>query len=180
MARIQPVHQNAADANTAELLQNVEKKMGKVINILGTMAQSPAVLKSFLGFSQSLSEGNLPLPVRERIALAIGEATGCNYCIAAHTVLAQKAGLTDEEILDARRGTASDEKVAVALDLALKIGKTHGFVSDEDIERARSMGYSDGDICEIVASVALNLFTNYFNHVAETEIDFPEVASLSA
>jgi AhpD family alkylhydroperoxidase len=154
--------------------------MGKVINILGTMAQSSAVLKSFLGFSQALSEGSLPLAVRERIALAIGEATGCKYCIAAHTVLARKAGLTDEEILDARRGTASNDKVAVALELTLKIVKTQGFVGDEDIERARSMGYSDGDICEIVASVALNLFTNYFNHVAETDIDFPAVPALSA
>lgn len=180
MARIQPVQQNTADANTVELLQSVENKMGKVINILGTMAHSSAVLKSFLGFSQSLSEGNLPIPVRERIALAIGEATGCNYCVAAHTFLAQKAGLADKEILDARRGTASDEKVAVALDLALKIVKTQGYVNDEDIERARGMGYSDGDICEIVATVALNLFTNYFNHVADTDIDFPAVPALSA
>jgi uncharacterized peroxidase-related enzyme len=179
VARIEPVQRNTADTNTAELLQNVEKKMGKVINILGTMAQSPAVLKSFLGFSQALSEGSLPLPVREGIALAIGEATGCNYCVAAHTVLARKAGLADEEILDARRGTSSDEKVTIALDLALKIVKTHGFVSDEDIERARSTGYSDGEICEIVASVALNLFTNYFNHVADTDVDFPAAPALS-
>ena len=180
MARIQPVQQSTADADTAELLQNVGKKMGKVINILGTMAQSSAVLKAFLGFSEALSAGTLSVPLRERIALAIGEATGCNYCIAAHTVLAQKAGLADKEILDARRGTASDEKVAVALDLALKIVKTQGYVSDEDIERVRSLGYSDGDICEIVATVALNLFTNYFNHVVETEIDFPAVPALSA
>ena len=75
MARIEPVQRNTADTNTAELLQSVEKNMGKVINILGTMAHSPAVLKAFLGFSQSLSEGSLPLPLRERIALAIGEAT---------------------------------------------------------------------------------------------------------
>ena len=180
MARIQPVQQDTADAHTAELLQNVEKKMGKVINILGTMAHSSAVLKAFLGFSQSLSEGSLPVPLRERIALAIGEATGCDYCVAAHTVLARKAGLTDEDILNARRGTAVDDKIAVAIDLALKIVKTQGFVSDEDIERVRSMGYSDGEICEIVATVAVNLFTNYFNHVAETEIDFPAVPALSA
>lgn len=180
MARIEPVQRNTADTNTAELLQSVEKNMGKVINILGTMAHSPAVLKAFLGFSQSLSEGSLPLPLRERIALAIGEATGCDYCVAAHTGLARKAGLTNEEILEARRGTASDEKMAVALELALKIVKEQGSVCDEDIQRARAMGYSEGEICEIVASVALNLFTNYFNHVAETDIDFPVAPALSA
>ena len=180
MARIKPVERNTADNRTAQLLQNVEKNMGKVINILGTMAHSPAVLKAFLGFSQSLSEGDLPLPLRERIALAIGEATGCQYCVAAHTGLARKAGLTAEEILDARRGRASDEKTAVGLELALKIVKEQGFVSDEDLERARGAGYSDGEICEIVAVVALNLFTNYFNHVADTDIDFPEVPALSA
>lgn len=180
MARIQPVQQSAADAKTVELLQGVERKMGKVINILGTMAHSPAVLKAFLGFSQSLSEGGLPISLRERIALAIGEATGCDYCVAAHTIMAGKVGLTEEDILDARRGTASDEKAAVALELALKIVKTQGFVDDEDIERARGVGYTDGEICEIVASVALNLFTNYFNHVADTDIDFPTVPALSA
>jgi len=180
VARIEPVQRNTADTNTAELLQSVEKKMGKVINILGTMAHSPVVLKAFLGFSQSLSEGSLSPSLRERIALAIGEATGCNYCVAAHTGLARKAGLTEEEILDARRGTSSDEKVAVALDLALKIVKEQGFVGDEDIERVRSKGYCDGEICEIVACVALNLFTNYFNHVADTDIDFPAVPALSA
>ena len=180
MARIQPVQQSAADAKTVELLQSVEKKMGKVINILGTMAHSSAVLKAFLGFSQSLSEGELPVPLRERIALAVGEATGCDYCVAAHTIMAGKVGLTEEDILDARRGTASDEKAAVALELALKIVKTQGFVDDEDIERAHGVGYTDGEICEIVASVALNLFTNYFNHVADTDIDFPTVPALSA
>lgn len=179
MARIQPLQQDKADAKTLELLQAVQKKMGKVINILGTMAQSSAVLKAYLGFSQALSEGSLPLSIRERIALAVGEATGCDYCVAAHTVMGRKAGLTDQDILDARRGTAADGKAAVAVTLALKIVKTLGFVSDEDIECTRHAGYSDGEICEIVATVSLNIFTNYFNHVAGTDIDFPTVPKLS-
>jgi uncharacterized peroxidase-related enzyme len=180
VARIHPLSHDKADAKTQELLQAVQKKMGKVINILGTMAQSPAVLKAYLGFSQALSEGSLPLSVRERIALAVGEATGCDYCVAAHTVMGRKAGLTDQDILDARRGTAADGKAAVAVNLALKIANTQGFVSDEDIECTRHAGYSDGEICEIVATVSLNLFTNYFNHVAGTDIDFPAVPKLPA
>jgi uncharacterized peroxidase-related enzyme len=179
MARIQPLEKDKADAKTLELLQTVEKKMGKVINILGTMAHSSATLKSFLSFSQALSEGSLPLSLRERIALAVGEATGCDYCVAAHTVMGRKAGLTDQDIVDARRGTAADGKAAVAVDLALKIVKTLGYVSDADLECTRRAGYSDGEICEIVATVSLNLFTNYFNHVAGTDIDFPAVPKLS-
>jgi uncharacterized peroxidase-related enzyme len=179
MARIQPVDRNSADGKTAELLQTVEKKMGKVINILGTMAQSSAVLKAYLGFSGALAEGMLPASLRERIALAVGEATRCDYCLAAHSMMARKAGLTADDILDARRGTAADAKAAVGVDLALKIVKTQGYVSDEDLQRAREAGYSDGEICEIVAAVAVNLFTNYFNHVAGTNIDFPTVKKLA-
>jgi len=180
MARIQPVSEQAADAPTRELLSSVKRKMGQVPNLISTMANSPAVANAYLGFSQTLSACTLPARLREQIALAVGESNGCGYCVAAHTVLGKGAGLTEQETCDARRATSRDEKERVALDFARKVVQDRGVVGDADVERLRGAGYTDGEIAEIVANVALNLFTNYFNHVAGTEVDFPQAPALAA
>lgn len=180
MARIQPVGEEAADAPTRELLSSVKRKMGQVPNLISTMANSPAVAKAYLGFSQALSAGTLSARLREQIALAVGETNGCGYCVAAHTVLGKGAGLTEQETCDARRAASRDEKERIALDFAQKVVQDRGVVGDVDVERLRGAGYTEGEIAEIVANVALNLFTNYFNHVAGTEVDFPQAPALAA
>jgi uncharacterized peroxidase-related enzyme len=180
MARIQPVHVNNAESKAAQLLQSVEKKMGSAPNLISTLANSPAAAQAYLGFAQALAGGSLPAPLREQISLAVGQTNDCDYCVAAHSYLGQKAGLGDEDVLRARRATASDEKAAVALGFARKIVKNRGWVSDEELEEVRRAGYTEGEIAEIVANVALNIFTNYFNHVAGTDVDFPAVPALAA
>jgi uncharacterized peroxidase-related enzyme len=178
MARINPVERNA-NSKTRELLGSVEKAMGMVPNMISTMAHSPAVAQAYLGFSRDLAGGSLPAALRERISLTVGEANQCDYCVSAHSLLGSKAGLSQADLLDARHGTASDEKANAALVFARKIVEDRGNVSDEDVEEVRRAGYTDGEIAEIVANVVLNIFTNYFNHVAETEVDFPLVRSLA-
>jgi AhpD family alkylhydroperoxidase len=170
MARIRPIQASKADTRTAQLLQSVEKKMGTVPNLVATMANSPAVAQAYLSFAQALAGGSLPGRLREQIALTVGQANECDYCIAAHSYLGE------EEVLDARRGTANDDKAAVALSFARRIVDNRGLVSDDHLEEVRRAGYTNGEIAEIVANVALNIFTNYFNHVAGTEIDFPAVS----
>ena len=144
------------------------------------MANSPAVANAYLGFSQSLSTGLLPARLREQIALVVGETNGCDYCLATHTALGKGAGLSEQETCDARRAIATDDKVRVALVFARKVVSDQGNVSDEDVYQVRGAGYTDGEIAEIVANVALNIFTNYFNHVAGTEVDFPAAPELAA
>lgn len=179
MSRIQPVNAATAQNQTAEILNGVKKKLGKVPNLIATMANSPAVANAYLSFSGTLAGGNLPANIRERISLTTGQANQCDYCLAAHTLLGKGAGLSEEDIIDARNGTASDERTAAAVIFAKKIVDNRGKVSDEDLAAVRNAGYSEGDIAEIVANVALNLFTNYFNHVADTEIDFPAAPALA-
>lgn len=178
MPRIPPVTKETADKTIAELLDAVEKKLGRLPNLISTMANSPAVAKAYLGFSQSLAGGKLPSRLREQIALVVGETNNCAYCVAAHTALGKGAGLTEAETVEARRGNAQIEKERVALEFARKIVKEHGWVSDEDVQRVRDAEYGDGEIAEIVGNVALNLFTNYFNHVSKTDVDFPSVPIL--
>lgn len=180
MPRIHPVNRNTADSKTTNLLGSVEKKMGLVPNIIATMANSPAVAQAYLGFSQSLSTGQLSARLREQIALVVGETNNCEYCLAAHTALGKGAGLTEGETCDARRAEAQDDNERAALQFARTMVNERGRVSDDDLQAVRQAGYDDGQIAEIVANVALNIFTNYFNHVAGTEVDFPVAPELSA
>ena len=180
MPRIKPVNQNTTDPASLEVLDCVKKSMGAVPNLIATMANSPAVARAYLGFSQALSGGTLPRRLREQIALAVGEANACTYCVAAHTALGRRAGLTEEETKEAHRGLSLDVKERAALAFARKVVHDRGAVADEDVEQLRRAGYTDGDVGEIVANVALNLFTNYFNHVAGTDLDFPAAPDLAA
>lgn len=180
MPRIHPVDQTSATGKTAELLQAVEKKMGKVPNLLATFANSPAVLQAYLNLSGALAGGSLSGKIREQIALAVGETNQCGYCLAAHSALGKQAGLSDDEVMASRRGQAGDPKANAAITLARRIVDERGWVKDEDLEAARQGGLTDGEMSEVVANVALNIFTNYFNHVAGTEVDFPHVPELGS
>lgn len=180
MARIQPVAVGQASGATAELLTGVRKKLGMVPNLVATLAQSPAAAQAYLGFSGALAGGRLPARLREQIALVVGETNGCEYCVAAHTLLGKGAGLTEQETCDARQAVAADDREQAALAFARKIVEDRASVSDADVAAVRAAGWEDGDLVEIVAHVALNLFTNYFNHVAGTEVDFPAAPALAA
>ena len=182
MPRIQPVDPGTADPAAVELLNSVRKSMGAVPNLIATMANSPAVARAYLGFAQALAgcAGSLPLRLREQIALVVGEANACTYCVAAHTTLGRRAGLTEEEAKEARRASSRDGKERAALVFARKVVQDRGVVTDDDVEQLRRAGYTDGQVGEIVANVALNIFTNYFNHVAGTELDFPAAPDLAA
>jgi uncharacterized peroxidase-related enzyme len=179
MPRLQPVDPEKATAEQKELLDKVKQKMGKVPNILGTMANSPAALKAYLGLSEAVSEGSLPGDLRERIALLVAEVNQCHYCLAAHTMLGANAGLSSDDMLQSRKGQAPDEKTQTALDFSRKLIEEKGYVADDDVARLRKQGFGDGEVAELIAVVTLNMYTNYFNHVAETEVDFPAAPSLS-
>ena len=175
MQRIPAINASAAPAVTQGLLDAVTKQMGGVPNILATMAQSPAALEGFLGFAGGLSKGSLAPAVREQIALAVAGANTCDYCASAHTALGKGAGLTAQEMTRNLTGESSDPKVAALLSFARQVVSKRGNVSDADLSAFRAAGYGDAAVVEVVAQVALNIFTNYFNHVAGTEIDFPRV-----
>lgn len=178
MSRIQQIAPETATVKAKELLDAVKSKMGMVPNMTRAMANSPAVLNAYLQFSGALAAGTLPVKNREQIALTIGQANGCNYCLAAHSAIGKMVGLTAEQILDSRRGNAVEAKSDAVLKFSRKVLETKGHVSNEDVSIARAAGLDDGEIAEVVANVALNIFTNYFNHVADTTVDFPHAPAL--
>ncbi|MDX1931408.1 MAG: carboxymuconolactone decarboxylase family protein [Capsulimonadales bacterium] len=179
MQRLTSVEPAQATGEARELLDATQAKMKMVPNLVKTMANSPAALKGYLALSDALGHGRLPAKFRERLALMIAESNGCGYCASAHTAIGKMVGLNDAELLDARNGQASDAKMAAALTFAREVLEHRGQVRDAALDQVRQAGYTDGDIAEIVAHVALNVFTNYLNNVAQTEIDFPKVDLLN-
>jgi uncharacterized peroxidase-related enzyme len=178
MTRLNTVDPTRAEGKAKTLLDTVKAKMGKTPNLTKVMADSPAVLESYLGFSGPLGGGTLPAKLKELLALTVGQTNGCDYCVAAHTAIGKHVGLTDEQLIASRRGTSDDPKTDAALTFASKVLASRGKVTDADLAAVRSAGYTDGEIAEIVAHVALNVFTNYLNNVADTDIDFPRAPAL--
>jgi uncharacterized peroxidase-related enzyme len=179
-ARLAPVDPKTSKGKTRDLLDAVQRQLGVTPNMMRTMAQSPAVLDGYLALATALAHGALPPPAREQLALAVAEVNGCTYCASAHTLLGQRAGLTAAQADAARHGRGADPKSAAALALARSIVATRGNVKDADLSAARAAGLTDAEIAEVVAHVGLNVFTNYFNQVASTELDFPRVDTATA
>lgn len=176
MARIAPI--NLEQPGGAEaIVTSVKQQMGSVPNIFATMAQSPAVLEGFLAFSGALGGGVLDAGLREQIALTVAGANSCDYCASAHTLMAKGAGVAEDEAALSLAGSASDERTRAILNFVGTAVRQRGRVENHEIEALRSHGITDAELVEIVAHIGVNIFTNYFNHVAETEIDFPFVAS---
>ena len=175
MARIQPISYEESTGRVKELLTGVKRTLGMTPNMMKTMAQSPAVLEAYLNFSTSLGGGSLDAKLREQIALVSAEVNGCGYCAAAHTAIGKMIGLGEDAILAARKGHSIDARANAALQFARNVIVNRGEVSDTDLQAVKDLGFSDGEISEIIAAVALNIFTNYFNLIAKTDIDFPKV-----
>lgn len=182
MSRIHtPATINDAPEASKGSLNAVNNLLGSVPNLFRIVANSPQTLEGYLGLNGALGKGSLSAQTRERIALAVAQINGCNYCLAAHNYLgANLAKLSKAEIEAARRGTSSDAKAAAAVDFAVKITNNRGTVSDGDLQTVRDAGYSDAEIVEIIGNVALNTLTNYINEVLGTEIDFPIADELAA
>lgn len=176
-----PASIETSPAASQPLLQAVKKQLGVVPNLFRLVGNSPAALEGYLGLNGALAKGALEAPTRERIALAVAEVNGCDYCLSAHSYLGKNlAKLSDAEIAANRNGHSADAKADAAVGFAVKIVNARGHVSDSDIEAVRSAGYDDAEVIEIILHVALNTLTNYVNEVAKTAIDFPAVAARAA
>jgi len=176
-----PATIDAAPEASRPLLDQVSKQLGGAPNLFRLAALSPAALEGYLGMFGALGKGRLPAATRERIALAVAQFNGCGYCLSAHTYLgANLAKLSAEEIAANRGGRSTDARADAAVRFAVRVLETRGRVADADVGALRKSGYDDGQIVEIVQHVALNVWTNYLNEVAQTDIDFPVVETALA
>ena len=180
MNRITQLDPANATGQTRQLFDGVQAKLGVVPNLFRVLGNSPAALEGYLNFSGALAGGVLNAKVREQIALAVAEINDCTYCRSAHTYIGGKVGLSEREIADARQIVATDDRTAAILNLARSVVVQRGELSDTEFKAARAAKLTDAEIIETTANVALNLLTNYVNHVAQTVVDFPEVKPIES
>ena len=175
MNRITQLDPATATGKTKQLFDGVQAKLGIVPNLFRVFGNSPAALEGYLNFSGALASGVLDAKVREQIALAVAEINYCGYCLSAHTYIGGKVGLNESEITAARKVSATDEHTTAILNLARSIVVQRGELSETEFKAVRSAKLTEAEIVETVANVAVNILTNYLNHVAQTVVDFPEV-----
>lgn len=175
MPRITP--EKSPEGKAKDMLDAVNKKIGMTPNIYATMAKAPNVLEFALTGGGFLKQGTLPASLQEQIALTSAGYNGCDYCASAHTLIGKGAGLSEAEATSALSAKSADPRAQAALTFVKTLIEKRGRVSDSDYQAVKAAGYSEGEIIEIIAVTAFNTFTNYFNDVVETEIDFPKVSS---
>jgi uncharacterized peroxidase-related enzyme len=176
MSRISIPAVEQSVAASRPLLAAVKQQFGVVPNLMKLVGHSPAALEGYLSLNGALAKGRLDVQLRERIALAVAEYNGCDYCLSAHDYLGRNvAKLSDGEIGAARAGHSADARANAALRFARRVAETRGRVSDGDLAALRTAGFDEAGVIEIVVNVALNVLTNYVNNVAQTDVDFPKV-----
>jgi uncharacterized peroxidase-related enzyme len=173
--RITSVDPATATGSNKKYFDALKSGLGLIPNMTFAMARSPAVLEGYVLLNGALGKGSLDRKLREELALTLAGANHCDYCASAHSVLGKLAGLDETQVSGALKATAEDAKTAAALKFAKVLVEKRGQIADADFQAVRAAGFTEGEIGEVVAHVALNVLTNYFNNVAQTEIDFPKV-----
>jgi uncharacterized peroxidase-related enzyme len=175
MTRITIPTREEAPAESQAILDKVEKNLGFVPNVQRLMSISPNALAGWSGLMSSLAK-TLDVRTRDAIALAVSEADGCDYCIAAHSWIASHfAKIPNEEIALNRKGKSSDPKRQAAAAFARALIETHGKVSDADFTAVKDAGWTDANVVEIIALTAQFLLTNFMNNVVQTPNDYPKL-----
>lgn len=180
MTRLPQIAPEQATPQQAELFSAVKAKLGRVPNMFRALANSPSALSGYLDFSGAISEGEgLNAQQREIVALAVGETNGCEYCLAAHSTIGKMVGLSPDSIEAARLSSGIDDVSRAVAHFAKAVLESRGRVSDAELDTFRDAGFGDAAVAEIVAHVALNVYTNFFNNLVETDVDFPAAEPLS-
>ena len=180
MQRLNSVNPELAEGRTKVLLDSVQQTFGTVPNTVKVIANSPAALESLLGFLQAMGSAEIGEKLHNQVKLSVSEANACDYCTSLLTAVGPQAGLTADDILAGRKSSSEDLRTDAALKFAQAVLKNQGRVSDGELAAVREVGFSDGEIVEIVSSVVLGCFTNFLNHVADTELDMPQAEPVQA
>ena len=177
MSRLASITENEAAGKAAQLFSAIKGSMGKVPNAYLTIGgNSPEVLGQMLQLNATLHKGSLSARELEAINLAISEESGCDYCLAAHTLMAKKAGYSDEQAKELREARFSeDARINALVQFVQYVVSSRGTVPAEHVEAFRQAGFTDRQVVETLGAVSAILFTNMVNRVNDTVVDFPKV-----
>ncbi len=175
MSRIALATAETAPEASRPLLGQIHAAFGATPNMFRAVANSPAALASMWSAFGALGNGTLGAKLGEQIAVAVADINDCEYCLAAHTALGRKAGASADEMSAAQGGKSDDPKTAAVLAFVTKVVRNRAKVAPADVDALRAAGFNDGEVMEIIAHIALNLFTNYVNVALDVPVDFPQV-----
>ena len=178
MSRLSVPSVESATGATAELYRQIKQAVGSVPNTFAAIgAHGPDALRAILLADSVLANGSLSKRDQETVKLVISGVAGCDYCVAAHSMLAKLTGLRSDEVKRIRDHlpTGNDKRDAL-IGFVHKLAASSGTVSEADFAAIKAAGYSDAQLVEISLAFATTVFTNVFNRINDTEIDFPAVA----
>ena len=177
MQRITTLTINTATSQAQKTqLVALKKAMGAEINLFGAMSNSSSALEGFLSFKDSLEKGVLSKKLSEQLALTIAGTNGCHYCASAHAFIGGKLGLSEAEIRANLNAHSEDSQTDAILSFAKQVIEQRGRVTTNQLATVEAAGFSHEQLVEVIAHIALNTFTNYFNEAFEIDIDFPKVS----
>lgn len=178
MKTLKALTPDQVDESTKEVFAAITQKVGMLPNLYAAMGNSPQLLKGFLAFEDSLKKGSFSSKENEAIALAVSQVNGCNYCLAAHSVVGKMLGYTDSEVIDIRRGIVADKNLRSLITLASELTERKGKASQEAINNFLAAGYTHQAFAELIGLVAIRIATNYLFSNGDFEIDFPVAPKL--
>lgn len=173
-----PLIPEATTGIARELLDATRRQLGRVPNLYAAMAHSPIALQGYLDFRGALQQGVLAPRMRERVALLTAQLNDCDYCVAAHTFRGGKIGMSADDLLATRRAHSDDAKTAAALRLVKALVLRDTASAETALTEVWQAGWTEEEVGEIVAHVALNVFSNVFKQIAEPPLDFPVAPAL--
>ena len=178
MSRLHITTIDQATGQTAELFTAIKSSIGKVPNAYATIgSHSPAALKQALAHNAALKQGALSDRELEAINLAVSEATGCDYCLAAHTVMAKMTGYSVEQTQKLRSGRYDeDAKIDALVQFVREVVTTTGTVPESSLQKFQAAGFTDAQVVEVISAISAIYFTNLINRVNDTTLDFPKIA----
>jgi uncharacterized peroxidase-related enzyme len=171
MLQLNPTPGNEVNPQLPAILDR--NNLAQAPNFLRLLAQSPTVNRAYSAVEDEMANGKITAREREQIALAVAEINDSKYCLVAHTFAGRAAGISDDDIRLARKAAASDPKAGAMLRFTQAVLLQRGQLADEQFNAMRNAGFSELEVIEIIALIALNIFTNYLTLVFNTEVDIP-------
>jgi uncharacterized peroxidase-related enzyme len=175
MSRLSTLGSNAT-GRTAELFAAIKSKLGKLPNAYDAIgSNSPVALEAILNFDAKLADTTLSKQEIEVIKLAVSEVNGCDYCLAAHTLMGKMAGLAPEAMLAARRGTdIGDARLDALSAFVHAVAGSRATVPQPVVDAFKAAGYGDAQVVDTIYAISSITFTNLLNRVNDTALDFPK------
>ncbi|MDP7005040.1 MAG: carboxymuconolactone decarboxylase family protein [Phycisphaerales bacterium] len=160
----------------ADLLNGPLK--AKQINIYKGLAAHPSLFEAFMAWGRGSKGGGLTPQEGEVVQLLAAEKMHCEYCTSAHTVVSSGLGLSEDDCLNIRKRRSDDPKIQSLINFTAETLDSYGNVSDETLQAFMDAGYTTESAIEVVAGISIMTFTSLYNHVNQTEVDFPQVAAV--